>query len=307
MANPEHLKILMQGVEVWNRWRNENPDVEPNLSKADFAKAYLFDANLSDANLSGANLSGANLSKACFESANLSKTNLSGANISNGIFSPSTVFYNIDPTFSLKKIGPNIKGKNLEVNLADFPVDIFFNPSCAILAETDLSNSNLSGAILLEATLQNVNLSMANLSGANLSRARLLNCNLSGASLSHTNLTSTNISGSNLERTILFFTIIGNVNLRDVKNIEKAIHYGPSHIDLLTIYGSDENLPKSFLRGCGVPENFIQYMSSLTGKAFDFYSCFISYSSKDQAFAERLYSDLQNIGVRWSEPFRLHT
>ena len=44
-------------------------------------------------------------------------------------------------------------------------------------------------------------------------------------------------------------------------------------------------------------------MSSLTGKAFDFYSCFISYSSKNQDFAERLHADLQNKGVRcWFAP-----
>jgi hypothetical protein len=34
-----------------------------------------------------------------------------------------------------------------------------------------------------------------------------------------------------------------------------------------------------------------------------FYSCFISYSSKDQEFAERLHADLQNKGVRcWFAP-----
>ena len=36
------------------------------------------------------------------------------------------------------------------------------------------------------------------------------------------------------------------------------------------------------------------------------YSCFISYSSKDQDFAERLYADLQNKGVRcWFAPHDL--
>jgi hypothetical protein len=44
-------------------------------------------------------------------------------------------------------------------------------------------------------------------------------------------------------------------------------------------------------------------VKSLTGAAFDFYSCFISYSMKDQAFADRLYADLQARGVRcWFAP-----
>ena len=44
-------------------------------------------------------------------------------------------------------------------------------------------------------------------------------------------------------------------------------------------------------------------MKSLTGAAFDFYSCFISYSTKDQDFADRLYADLQAKGVRcWFAP-----
>jgi hypothetical protein len=44
-------------------------------------------------------------------------------------------------------------------------------------------------------------------------------------------------------------------------------------------------------------------MGSLTGKALEFFSCFISYSTKDQEFADRLHADLQNKGVRcWFAP-----
>src|SRR5215472_3738129 len=59
-------------------------------------------------------------------------------------------------------------------------------------------------------------------------------------------------------------------------------------------------------RSCVVwalPENLIDYLPSLLNEAIRHYSCFISYSSKDQALAERLYADLQNKGVRcWFAP-----
>ena len=35
MANPEHLAKLEEGVEAWNKWREENPDIrEPDLREA---------------------------------------------------------------------------------------------------------------------------------------------------------------------------------------------------------------------------------------------------------------------------------
>jgi hypothetical protein len=44
-------------------------------------------------------------------------------------------------------------------------------------------------------------------------------------------------------------------------------------------------------------------MKSLVGKPIDFYSLFISYSTHDQSFAERLHADLQAKGVRcWFAP-----
>ena len=66
------------------------------------------------------------------------------------------------------------------------------------------------------------------------------------------------------------------------------------------------NVPLIFWRGCGLPDALIEYMPSITGEAIQFYSCFISYSSKDQEFAERLHADLQNNGVRcWFAPHDL--
>jgi hypothetical protein len=50
----------------------------------------------------------------------------------------------------------------------------------------------------------------------------------------------------------------------------------------------------------------IDYLPSLLNQAIQHYSCFISYSTKDQEFAERLHADLQNKGVRcWFAPHDL--
>ena len=47
----------------------------------------------------------------------------------------------------------------------------------------------------------------------------------------------------------------------------------------------------------------IDYLPSVLEHAVQFYSCFISYSTRDQAFADRLHADLQSNGVRcWFAP-----
>jgi uncharacterized protein YjbI with pentapeptide repeats len=54
MADPEHLEILRNGVEGWNRWRESNPEARPDLSASALSRQDLRGANLSRANLSGA-------------------------------------------------------------------------------------------------------------------------------------------------------------------------------------------------------------------------------------------------------------
>lgn len=64
MANGEHLSILEQGIDVWNKWRNNNLHIRPDFSNADFRQAKLCQANLSYANLSQTSIIQADLSDA---------------------------------------------------------------------------------------------------------------------------------------------------------------------------------------------------------------------------------------------------
>lgn len=79
MANYEHLKILYRGTLAWNKWREDHPDIVPDLNIADLWKADLQAVDLSKADLSGANLSGANLTNANLNEANLTAVDLTGA------------------------------------------------------------------------------------------------------------------------------------------------------------------------------------------------------------------------------------
>jgi TIR domain len=103
-------------------------------------------------------------------------------------------------------------------------------------------------------------------------------------------------------------TVLTNTDLSKVKGLESGIHHGPSSIGIDTFFRSGGRIPEVFLRGAGVPDTFIKYAVSLVGLPFEFYSCFISYSSKDKALAERLHADLQAQGVRcWFAPEQLKT
>jgi hypothetical protein len=81
MAKKEQMEILKQGVEVWNRWREENPGEEIDLSGADLRRANLTGAILSDSKLSGADLRETDLFYADLRGANFFKADLRGTDL----------------------------------------------------------------------------------------------------------------------------------------------------------------------------------------------------------------------------------
>jgi hypothetical protein len=176
------------------------------------------------------------------------------------------------------------------------------------MADPDLSGADLRGMNLFRGNLAETNLDRTNLQeallyGANLFSASLHQSNLLRADLKMANLTWADLNGSNFEEAQIGYTVFGANDLSATKGLESVYHNGPCTIGVDTIYLSKGHIPRSFLRGCGVSDELITYANSLITNPIEFYSCFISYSTKDQAFADRLYADLQNKGVRcWFAP-----
>jgi len=76
VANRKHLEILEQGVFEWNRWREERPDIVPDLSEAYLREANLVGFDLRDSSLHAAMMLGADLSNADLRGANLSDADI---------------------------------------------------------------------------------------------------------------------------------------------------------------------------------------------------------------------------------------
>jgi uncharacterized protein YjbI with pentapeptide repeats len=259
MANPEHLAILKQGVEVWNRWRKEKPGIQPDLSSTP----------------------------------------------TGGWGEPSLLIVRESvsgwTSASIRGRPESLRGMDLKS----------FNFSQVDFSRTDLRGTSLSGADLSFANLDEANLTRANLRstvfrrswGASLQRQITI---FQGTTLTRTILTEADLYAADLSKADLTKarfseTLIVDCNLAGARGLESCVHNGPSTIDYRTIVKS-RPLPRSFLQGCGLTDELIEVLNHVK----DFYSCFISYSTADQEFANHLYTDLQDKGVRcWFAPHNI--
>jgi uncharacterized protein YjbI with pentapeptide repeats len=293
MASEEHLAVFKQGLDAWNRWREQNPALQPDLSRVNFWSLETSDPYLMEAlwnvwlpegqayNLKNVNFALANLRGVCLSSADL-------------------------------------RGARLD---------------CADLSFADLRHATVDSAQFTNATLKAAKLSGLHAVDTDLSGADLENCDLSGAFLSGTNLTKANLKGvnftgahldgANLTQCVLQWSLLVDVDLSQVKGLEMIRHYGRSSIGMDTIDRSNGTIPEAFLRGCGLSALEIEYVKlaapsldaaqvstitekirqSCLGGGGQPASCFISFDSRDEGFARHLHKDLQAHDVRcWFVP-----
>ena len=146
MANPEHIKWLLEGVESWNNRRNDQ-DFIPDLIGEDIAsklRAAQIVTSDGEPSLSGVNLSRARLRGCNFSDVDLIATNLSNADLSTALL------------------------ENSQLIIADL--------TQAILRDVDLTGATLTGAKLGQTKLTN-----CTLLGVKIADADLVGSDLTGS------------------------------------------------------------------------------------------------------------------------------
>ena len=223
MANQEQLELLRQGIEGWNRWREEHSGVKVDLSGIYFIneERYISFANLSLVNLRGSSLSEADLSNTDLSEADLSNANLSNANLNCVILREADLSKANLSKADLDKV--NLSGANLsEANLSGASLSEV-NLSRIMLRGADLSNTSLSKANLSKVSLSGANLSEANLSGANLSEANLNEANLSKANLNEADMRATQMLSTNFTGAMLSGACLEDWNINNETNLHEVI------------------------------------------------------------------------------------
>ena len=165
----------------------------------------------------------------------------------------------------------------------------------------DLTNANLSGIDLTNADLGGADLSRAYLNFAILRGATLKKATLRETILTGADLTNADLSEADLSDSYIGWTHFDSLDLHQTKGLETVVHIGPSFISTSTLEQSEGDIPEVFLERAGLKRPSIDYALSLTSTSNTYPSCFLSFSSKDTRFVDRLNTDLKHSGVScWS-------
>ena len=255
-ASSRHLAILKKGKRAWNKWRDKNPNVIPQLSGVNLSGEISRD--LSEYNLNYANLARVSGSSISFENAQLASANFEGAELDNTVFSGAYL------------AGANLKNIKLD---------------SAWLMNADLERANLQEANLRFANFENANMYMANLNNAegikvNFAKAFLKKANLNGiilvnsifneANLNEATLEKANLNDCSVYGVSLWGTKANDIILNDVY-ISPKTKESPTINNLLLaptldLHRSNPSITKRFIQICQMEDEVVKLTNILIKK-----------------------------------------
>src|SRR5262249_32356319 len=201
MANPDHIAQLMKGVVSWNAWRDENPNIVPDLNgvqltNVDLRGVNLAEADLLEANLAVADLTAADLSKAKLVGAYLGAATLNGANLFMANLSQANL----------------VRANLIEAEL--IRASLFET----YLGWANCSGANLSGTDLRGATLLKTNFTRAQLTGCRVYGISAWDVKLEEAKQQDLVITNAEptVTVDNIEVAQFIYLLLHNEKIRDV-------------------------------------------------------------------------------------------
>jgi uncharacterized protein YjbI with pentapeptide repeats len=204
MANKEQLAILKQGVAVWNKWREENPDAKIDLRGVKLDRIDLSGANFRNADIRDASFRFASIEEADFNGAILGQdyqygygtdfnyANLFGSIFDNIILTQSVTFFDAIVSYTSWR---NIRVANVRGIIEYINIDSIrkFNKLASnVFKDTILADNDVFMLLILGRCHS------LSLKGKNLKSACLVNFDLRGVDLRETNLLQAYLRGADI-------------------------------------------------------------------------------------------------------------
>lgn len=208
---------------------------------------------------------------------------------------------------------------DVDLSFADLSdMDLSGKPSGSSFdARYNLAIADMSYSKLNRANLDFTNLVASNLRWADLQGAKMKNafCNstdfkwakLNGIQAPYIDLIGANLAfaclrDSDLSHAFLGNTVFAHTDLKGVRGLASCKHFEASSVDFETIKSSPD-IPLSFLTDCGLADLAARRLLELARQSRETVSCFISYSTKNEVFCEKLHRDLRKNGIHcWFAP-----
>ncbi len=174
-----------------------------------------------------------------------------------------------------------------------------------LLDGADFGGADLEDAVFVFARAKNANFEAAHLHGTTFRSSVFEGGSMRGARLNTARFHGCNLHGVDFTDASIGDTVFAACSLKAPVGLKSIQHMRGSQLSWDTIAESWRELPEEFLRGTGLPDELIRYLPSIIGAMLpiQFYSCFISHSSKDHEFSNRLHGRLKQEGLQvWFAP-----